>query len=148
MKVGELVEDFEALGQSGDPIRLSTLLAKGPVVLFFYPKAMSAGCTAQACRFRDLTSEFERLGAAVVGISPDSVAGQAEFDQARRLKIPLAADPGRIIAKQFGVARPGRLPIRRVTFVIGENGRVVRRIASEVDMESHADEALEALEAR
>ncbi len=145
MREGDPVQDFEAVDHRGKAVRLSDLLLQGPVVLFFYPKAMSPGCTAEACRFRDLSGEFAGRGATVLGISPDSVEGQARFAQANQLGMPLLADPDRRIAKRFGVGRLFGLPVRRVTFVIGRDGRVIRRIASPLDMDQHADEALIAL---
>src|SRR5580704_16151250 len=81
MQTGELVPDFELPDQDGVPRRLSTLLADGPVVLFFYPAAMTPGCTKEACHFRDLAGEFAAIGAQPVGISADGVDKQKQFDE-------------------------------------------------------------------
>ena len=145
MKVGDVVDDFEALDQTGTPVRLSDLLLKGPVVLFFYPAALTYGCTKEACHFRDLAAEFEAAGAQRVGISADGVEKQARFDEKHGLGYPLLSDPDRTIAGQFGVKRMGPLMNKRSTFVIGQAGTLLREIASELSMDAHADEALEAL---
>lgn len=147
MNEGDEVPDFEAVDQHGEPVRLSEVLADGPVVLFFYPKAMTKGCTAESCHFRDLAGELAAVGARVVGISADTVERQARFDAEHRLEMPLLSDPDRSIAAVFGVKRPGPLLNRRMTFVIGTDRRVRAVIRSEVSMDRHADRALEVLRA-
>jgi peroxiredoxin Q/BCP len=148
MRVGDVVADFEAVDQHGRSVRLSELGAGGSVVLFFYPRAFSTGCTAEACHFRNLRGEFAALSATPVGISTDSVDDQAEFDRTNGLGIPLLSDPKRSIARQFGVRRPGPVFNRRATFVIGPDLRVMAVLESEFNMEMHADEALEILRAQ
>ena len=90
MQTGDEVPDFELPDQDGAPRRLSALLADGPVVLFFYPAAMTAGCTKEACHFRDLAAEFAAAGVQRVGISRDSVAKQKEFSDKPLLRLPAA----------------------------------------------------------
>lgn len=148
MKPGDHIEDFEAVDQTGKAVRLSELTASGPVVLFFYPKAMTKGCTAESCHFRDLSSDFKAVGAQAVGISADSVERQAKFDDKHGLGLQLLSDPDRSIASLFGVKRPGPLFNRRMTFVIGSDRRVIEVIKSEISMDSHADRALEVLKDR
>jgi peroxiredoxin Q/BCP len=145
MDVGDTVEDFESIDQRGEPVRLSDQLAKGPVVLFFYPKAMTAGCTAEACHFRDLSAEFARVGATPIGISGDSVDAQAEFDRRNSLGVTLLSDADSHISKMFGVKRPGPLGLRRTTFVIDPDSTIKKVISSEFNMDTHADEALAVL---
>lgn len=145
MQMGDRVEDFEARDQHGSRVRLSELTADGPVVLFFYPKAMTAGCTAEACHFRNLDAEFRQRGARAVGISADSVERQAEFDRRNDLGLTLLADTDRSIARHFDVKRPGPLGLKRTTFVIDTELTVRAIISSEFNMEMHADEALEVL---
>ncbi|MDX1509983.1 MAG: peroxiredoxin [Nitriliruptorales bacterium] len=147
MDTGDTVPDFEATTDSGDTITLSGLLADGPVVLFFYPKADTAGCTAQACHFRDLGAEFEAAGAQRIGISADSVKSQRRFREKNDFDYPLIADTSGEIARIFGTKRAGPLPPRRQTFVIDTDFTVLERIASEVDMDVHADRALAVLQA-
>ncbi|MFI6783096.1 peroxiredoxin [Micromonospora sp. NPDC050276] len=146
--VGDVVQDFELPDETGTPRRLSEFLATGPVVLFFYPAAMTRGCTAESCHFRDLAAEFTALGATRVGISRDSVAKQAEFSQLHGFDYPLLSDADGTVAQQFGVRRRvplGPLSMKRMTFVIGTDRRVIEVIHSEVSMNDHADRALRAL---
>ncbi len=139
---GSVAEDFELPDQSGHPRRLSSLLDAGPVVLFFYPAAMSSGCTQEACHFRDLTAELAAVGAQPIGISTDSVAKQQEFDERHRLGYPLLSDEDGSVATSLGVKRRFVTPVKRVTLVIGANREVKKVISSEFSMATHADQAL------
>jgi thioredoxin-dependent peroxiredoxin len=147
---GDLVDDFELPDETGTPRKLSDFLASGPVVLFFYPAAMTAGCTAESCHFRDLAKEFADVGAVRVGISRDSVSKQKQFADKHGFGYPLLSDPDGTIARRFGVRRGlalGPLVTKRMTFVIGTDRRVLDVIHSEVSMAAHADRALAALRA-
>jgi peroxiredoxin Q/BCP len=152
MNIGDSVPDFELPDQHGTPQRLSELLAKGPVVLFFYPAAMTPGCTKEACHFRDLAAEFNEAGVQRVGISFDDVSKQKQFADKHGFDYPLLSDTDGTVARIFGVAR-GKLGqvlgarVKRWTFAIGQDSRVVAVIHSEVNMETHADSALAALRA-
>ncbi|MCB0978069.1 MAG: peroxiredoxin [Acidimicrobiales bacterium] len=146
MQVGDAVPDFELDDQDGNRWRLSERLVDGPVVLFFYPAAMTAGCTKEACHFRDLAAEFGAVGAQRVGISLDGVDTQKEFSDKHGFDYPLLADTAGKVARIFGVKRPiGMLKVRRQTFVIGADGILVGKVGSELNMDRHADEALEIL---
>ena len=142
MRPGDSVPDFELPAQDGRPVRLSEELARGPVVLFFYPRAMTPGCTKVSCHFRDLEAEFAAVGAIRLGISADPVDRQRQFSEKHGFDFPLLSDPDRVVARQYGVKRPGPLFNRRATFVIGSDGRLLAQINSEIDMARHADEAL------
>jgi peroxiredoxin Q/BCP len=142
MRPGDPVPDFELPAQDGQPVRLSEELSRGPVVLFFYPRAMTPGCTKESCHFRDLEAEFAAVGASRLGISTDPVQRQRQFAEKNGFEFPLLSDPDRVVARQYGVKRPGPLFNRRATFVIGADGLLVAEIRSEVDMAKHADEAL------
>ena len=149
MQVGDQVPDFELPDQTGTPRKLSALLAGGPVVLFFYPAAMTSGCTRESCHFRDLKSEFEAVGAQRVGISADTVEKQAQFADKHTFDYPLLSDPDRKVAEIFGVKRSiSLLKVKRHTFVIDTDRTVLAVIKSEVNMNTHADRALEVLRAR
>lgn len=150
MRQGDQAPDFELPDQTGTPRRLSTMLADGPVVLFFYPAAMTTGCTAESCHFRDLAAEFAELGAQRVGISRDGVETQQSFDQAHSLGYPLLSDEDGAVAEQFGVKRSVLtvLPVKRRTFVIGTDRRIRLVVSSEVRMAVHADRALAELRPR
>lgn len=146
--MGDVVDDFELPDESGVVRRLSGLLESGPVVVFFYPAAMTPGCTAESCHFRDLVAEFAAVGARVVGISRDPVERQAEFARRYGFGYPLLSDVDGVVARAFGVRRRlplGSLSTRRMTFVVGTDRRVVEVIHSEVSMTRHADRALRAL---
>jgi peroxiredoxin Q/BCP len=119
------------------------------VVLFFYPAAMSKGCTVEACHFRDLAREFKAVGGQPIGISGDTVQRQAEFAEKHTLGYPLLADPDGSVREQFGVKRDiAMLPTKRVTFVIDTDRRVIEVVKSEIRMSAHADRALDALRRR
>lgn len=144
MKAGDEVHDFELPDQDGNLRSLSGLLANGPVVLFFYPAAMTSGCTRESCHFRDLAAEFEQAGVQRVGISMDPVTKQKRFADMHAFDYPLLSDSDGTVARAFGVKRIGPLPVKRTTFVIGTDHRVIDVIASELNMNVHADRALAA----
>ena len=150
MQVGDVVPDFELPDETGTPRRLTDLLAGGPVVLFFYPAAMTTGCTKESCHFRDLKSEFAAVGAQRVGISADTVDKQREFSETHTFDYPLLSDPDRVVAESLGVKRMLRIvgPNRRTTFVIDTDRKVLAVFDSQVNMNSHADKALEVLRQR
>jgi thioredoxin-dependent peroxiredoxin len=143
----EIAPDFDAVDQTGQTVTLSALLARGPVALFFYPRAFTPVCTSQSCHFRDLAAEFAAVGAQPVGISADTVDRQASFAQQHQLGFPLLSDRDRVIARAFGVKRPGPLFNKRKTFVVGTDRRVLAEISGELDAKVHADRALEVLRA-
>ncbi|MDW4904106.1 peroxiredoxin [Streptomyces sp. ADMS] len=148
VNVGDKIEDFELPDESGASRRLSELLADGPIVLFFYPAALTPGCTAEACHFRDLAAEFAAVGARPVGISGDSVDRQQEFAQSHTLGMPLLSDADGTVRELFGVKRGfSMMPTKRVTFVIAEDRTVLEVVTSELRMNTHADRALDALRA-
>ncbi|MER7056995.1 MULTISPECIES: peroxiredoxin [unclassified Streptomyces] len=146
--VGDTVEDFALPDETGTSRRLSELLADGPVVLFFYPAALTPGCTAEACHFRDLAAEFAAAGAHPVGVSGDPVERQREFAGRHTLGMPLLSDADGAVRELFGVKRGFSLaPTKRVTFVIGQDRTLIEAVRSELRMNTHADRALAALRA-
>lgn len=152
LNVGDTAPDFDLPDPDGNRVRLGELLAAGPVVVFFYPAAMTSGCTAESCHFRDLAAEFAELGARRVGISTDPVEKQREFTKVNNLDYPVLSDPEATVTSAFGVSR-GKLlsslsPTKRQTFVIDTDGTVLEIVKSEVRMQEHADGALRALRAR
>ncbi len=149
MQVGEVVADFELPDETGKPTRLSELLLNGPVVLFFYPAAMTAGCTRESCHFRDLKADFEAVGAQRVGISADGVDKQRQFSEKHSFDYPLLSDADRTVAQSLGVKKMFRIgPNRRTTFVIDTDRKLLAVIDSQTNMNVHADEALNLLRAR
>ncbi|MCX6484059.1 MAG: peroxiredoxin [Mycobacterium sp.] len=151
MKRGDRVPEFELPDQTGTVRSLTALLADGPIVLFFYPAAMTPGCTKEACHFRDLAAEFDAVGASRVGISTDGVDKQARFADSQRFDYPLLSDRDGSVAEIFGVKRGllGKLlPVKRTTFVIDTDRSVLDVISSELNMDTHADKALATLRSR
>jgi thioredoxin-dependent peroxiredoxin len=151
MNVGAKAPDFALRDENGQLRHLHDFLEDGPAVLFFYPAAMTSGCTAEACHFRDLASEYRDAGAQRIGISLDPVSRQKEFSEKHSFDYPLLSDEDGTVARQFGVKR-GLLaklaPVHRKTFVIGQDRTILEIIKSETRMNAHADRALEVLAAR
>ncbi|HLI15680.1 MAG TPA: peroxiredoxin [Acidimicrobiales bacterium] len=148
MRTGEVVPAFELADQHGRLRSLDELVRKGPVVLFFYLAALTPGCTAEACHFRDLVERFGAVGAEPVGISPDPVERLRRFAEVHGIHFPLLSDPDGAVAAALGARRPigvGPLRTRRMTFVIGTDRRVLGVIRSELRTALHADRALEVL---
>jgi len=144
--VGDQAPDFTLVDQGGRPLTLSALLTHGPVVLFFYPAAMTTGCTKECRHFRDLGADFMALGAQRVGISMDDTERQAQFTQKNQLDYPLLADVGGRVASLYGVKRSlSLLKVKRTTFVIATAASIIDIITSEFNMDAHAERALDAL---
>lgn len=149
MREGLPAPDFTLEDQDGHPVRLSGFQGH-PVVLFFYPRAGTSGCTVEVREFRDAYAEFQRLGVAVVGASPDTVKAQKKFQQQESLPFPLLADATRAVAELYGVVKEKNMYGRKVTGVarttvlIGRDG-VVRRVLGRVKPEGHAAEVLAAI---
>ncbi|WP_037321077.1 peroxiredoxin [Amycolatopsis orientalis] len=149
MDQGDIAPDFTLPDDKGEERTLSDFLSSGPVVLFFYPAAMTSGCTAESCHFRDLAAEFAEVGAHRVGISPDAVAKQQEFSAKHGFDYPLLSDVDGVVARQFGVWRKfSPLHAKRHTFVIDTDRKVLEVIKSELKFTVHADKALAALRER
>ncbi len=145
---GSTVPDLDVTTHEGTSTTLRQLADGRCLVVFFYPKAFTGGCTAEACHFRDLAAEFEQAGAQRLGVSRDDVDKQAAFASEHGFDYPLLADADGAVAKAFGAKRPGPLWSKRQTFVLGPDLEVLGVIASETDMEKHADEALALLRDR
>lgn len=140
---GKPAPDFELESDSGERVTLSSFRGR-PVVLYFYPKSDTPGCTRQACGIRDAYGEFERRGAVVLGISSDRQARQAKFKAKYELPFTILADPEREAGEAYGVAKPDGGGFERSTFVIDAEG-VVARIMRRVNPDQHAQQVLEAL---
>ena len=152
MREGEEAPDFELPDQDGRNVRLSSLRGRR-VVLYFYPAAMTAGCTAQACAIRDRRAELDSAGAVVLGVSPDPPKRLRKFADAHGLTFTLLADEAHEVANLYGtwVRRRSKLPIprygmERSTFVIGPDGRI-ERILRRVDPSEHDALVLRGLQA-
>jgi thioredoxin-dependent peroxiredoxin len=146
VKVGSVAPNFTLPSQSGEMVSLEDFLGHKPVVLFFYPKDDSPGCTKQACAFRDDYEEFGKLDAEVIGISSDSVESHRSFAAKHRLPYTLVSDEGAKVRKLYGVPNTLGLFPGRVTYVIDREGIVRYIFSSQVGIDRHVEDALEALE--
>jgi len=145
LKVGDRAPDFTLTDERGLPRSLKNYLGKSPVVLYFYPKDFTPGCTAEACSFRDDYKLYEQKGAVVVGVSLDSVESHARFSEHYNLPFTLLSDNKKEAAKAYGVLVLGGLLAKRVTFIIDRSGSIAA-IFSRVDVKQHSQEVLKALE--
>src|SRR6516162_2725351 len=151
LKVGQKAPDFTALNDLGEKVKLSDLKGK-KVVLYFYPKDDTPGCTREACAFRDQHAALKKLGAAVVGISADDVESHQQFRDKYRLNFPLLADPDHEVAEKYGVWREKNMygkkfmGIQRSTYLIDADGKVAKLWKS-VKVDGHDEQVLAALKA-
>jgi peroxiredoxin Q/BCP len=144
LRVGDRAPDFTLPSSSG-PVRLADVLRSTAVVLYFYPRDETAGCTAEACAFRDSYEVFTQAGAEVIGVSDDTVESHRSFAAHHRLPFQLLADPGGEVRRLYGVsAWLGLLP-GRVTFVIDRHGIVRHVFDSQFQATRHVAEALETI---
>lgn len=151
IKVGAMAPDFELPDDRGGQLRLSAFRG-GPVVLYFYPKDNTSGCTAEAIAFTALAPEFSAIGATVLGISPDSPMSHAKFKQKHKLSVRLAADEGKQVLTKYGVwvkkSMYGRdyMGVERTTLLVDAGGRIAE-IWRRVKVPGHAEAVLAAAKA-
>ena len=149
LKIGDQAPDIQVHTDTGDDFRLSEMKGKR-VVLYFYPRADTPGCTVEACEFRDDIKAFGKKGAAVIGVSPDKPAAQAKFKEKYDLPFTLLADQDRAAAEAYGVYKEKNMygkkvmGIERTTFVIGPDGKI-EKIYQKVKAKGHAAEVLAGL---
>ncbi len=146
IKVGSTIPAFTLPDQNGKLFNINSVLGKKNMVIYFYPKDDSPGCTAQACAFRDQFEVFSEADAVIIGISSQSVKSHKAFAEKHRLSFTLLSDEGSKIRKQFGVPTNllGLLP-GRVTYVADKSGKVIYTFNSQLQTEKHVDEALRIL---
>jgi peroxiredoxin Q/BCP len=146
---GQRAPAFALAADDGTKVRLADLKGK-PVVLYFYPRDDTPGCTREACAFRDQSPALKKLGAVVLGVSTDSVESHARFRDKHRLNFPLLADVDHAVAEKYGAWREKNmygkksLGIQRSTYLIGADGKVAK-VWKRVNVDGHDDEVLEAL---
>jgi peroxiredoxin Q/BCP len=149
LEPGQPAPDFTLPDQDGRPVSLSSRRGS-KVVLYFYPKDDTPGCTKEACAFRDARADYEKLGAQVLGISPDTAASHRKFADKYGLPFTLLADPDKTVCQAYGVWKEKTLygkksmGVERTTVLIDENG-VIRRVFPRVRVEGHSEKVLEAL---
>ena len=150
LSAGQAAPKFKLPTSMGETIALADFIGKQRVILFFYPKADTPGCTTEACGFRDALPRFDQSQVAVLGISPDPVEDVTKFAQKFHLNFPLLADADHAVAEAYGVWREKTLygkrywGVARTTFVIGTDGRI-ERVFEGVKPEGHEREVLEAI---
>lgn len=147
VQVGDSAPDFALPTQNGEPVRLSDFLGKQAVVLYFYPKDNTTGCTAEACAFRDSYEVFKDAGAEVIGVSSDSEESHQEFAAQHRLPFVLLSDRNGELRRQYGVPTTFGLLPGRVTYVIDKQGIVRHIFSSQINVQKHVTDALETLRA-
>ena len=140
---GQEAPDFDLLSDEGERVRLSDFRGR-PVVLYFYPRDDTSGCTAQACGIRDVYDDFRERGAVVLGVSADTQASHVRFKEKYELPFTLLADPERTTGEAYGVADADGRTFERSTFVVDADGKVAR-VMRRVDPRSHAADVLAAL---
>jgi peroxiredoxin Q/BCP len=143
--VGSVAPDFTLPSQWGEMVSLGDSLGKRPMVLFFYPKDNTLGCTKEVCAFRDSFEELGNLDAEVIGISSDSVASHKGFAEKHKLPFTLLSDQGGKVRKLYGVPNSFGLFPGRVTYVIDKEGVVRNIFSSQIEVEKHVEEALKSL---
>ncbi len=145
LAVGDRAPEFALEDQEGKLVRLSDLCARGPLVLYFYPKDHTLGCTKESCSFRDHYADFRARGAEIYGVSADGRESHELFRNNHRLPFPLLSDPGGKVAASYGVKKLLGLFPGRQTFVIDGSGTVRMKFSSALTFEEHVEKALSAL---
>jgi thioredoxin-dependent peroxiredoxin len=145
VSVGSKAPNFALSSQSGEMVSLKDFLGKKPVVLFFYPKDDTLGCTKEVCAFRDSFEEFRKLDTEVIGICSDSVESHISFAEKHSLPFSLLSDEGGKVRKLYGVPNTFGIFPGRVTYIIDEEGVVRHIFASQLGVERHVEEALKGL---
>ncbi|MDE3067988.1 MAG: peroxiredoxin [Verrucomicrobiota bacterium] len=144
-RAGEAAPLFTGQDQHGKTVRLADLVGKKIVLLYFYPKSFTPGCTKEACGFRDRMAGLKKDNVEVIGVSFDTVARQQQFTDRYRLNFPLLGDPDGKIADLYGVRMGDRKMARRVSFLIGLDGRIVH-VTDSPDPEAHFEQMKRAID--
>jgi len=146
VKAGDSAPEFEAVTSEGTKLGLKDLVGKKNIVLYFYPKDDTPGCTKEACSFRDNIQAVRKMGAEVVGVSVDGVESHKKFTSKYNLPFPLISDKEKRIATAYGVLKDTGTSASRVTFIIDKSGKVAK-VFPTVDVTKHTQEVIEALKA-
>lgn len=151
LQEGEAAPDFSLPSSTGQTIRLSDYAGKSPVVIYFYPRADTPGCTTEACGFRDALVNYKKAGIAVFGISPDPIEEVSKFSQKYQLNFPLLADADHSVCEKYGVWQQKQMAGRqymgaaRTTFVLGKDGKICH-VFEKVKPAGHEQQVLEWIE--
>jgi peroxiredoxin Q/BCP len=139
LEVGERAPEFTLPDQNGQDHSLTQLLSLGAVVLYFYPADFTPGCTAQACKLRDMHAEVQRAGLRVVGVSPQSPESHGKFRDKYQLPFTLLSDPQKTVIKMYGVNGPLGIGVRRVTYLIDSGRRIRDVVLADFRIARHAE---------
>ncbi len=139
LQVADIAPEFTLPNEDDVPVSLASLLTDGPLVLYFYPADFTPVCTMQACAFRDRYKDIEQAGVRIVGVSPQSAASHRRFRDMFSLPFPLLHDENREVIKAFGVEGFFGLGVRRATFLIGQDRRILERVVADLLLGSHMD---------
>ena len=148
LRVGDFAPDVSAEDSDGKAWSLTDALGRGEVVMYFYPADFTPVCTREACAFRDVYTELDAANVQIVGISPQGAASHQRFREQYALPFPLLADERKEIVRAFGVDGPFGFGVRRVTFLIGTDRRIVNRVVADFSVGSHMDLIKEVIAAR
>lgn len=147
LEVGAKAPAFELPDQDGRKHTLNSLLAEGPLILYFYPADFTPGCTKEACSFRDLHQDLVKAKLRVVGVSPQDVASHRRFADKHGLNFPLLADPEKAVVKAYGLDGPLGFGVRRGTYLIGTDGRIKDAVLADLRIGAHEAFVRQAIEA-
>ena len=145
LKVGDIAPDFSLLDEHGLPVSLKDYLGKKIVILYFYPKDFTPGCTAEACSFRDDYKIYRDKDAVVIGVSFDSIDSHSKFSNEYKLPFSILSDRNKEVAKTYGALGIGGILTKRMTFIINKDGKITH-IFPKVDVKHHSEEVMKALE--
>lgn len=148
LKIGDTAPDFKLADEEGKLFVLHEELRKGPIVLYFYPRDFTAGCTAEACGFRDSYDSFASGGYQVVGVSSDNAERHRRFKDSNKLPFRLLTDADRSVARSFGIGKAFGIIPGRVTFVISGEGKIQQVFESLTNIRGHVASALETIKGR
>ena len=145
LKIGDQVPDFSLPNEKGEMVHLKELIGQKPLIIYFYPKDDTPGCTREACSFRDHYEQFEGNNALIFGISSDKEESHLKFKSKHRIPYQLLSDRNSLVAKKFGVKKHFGILPGRVTFVINESGKICHVINSQFTPDRHVKESLKVL---
>jgi len=145
LKVGDRAPDFSLRDERGLPVSLKNYLGSKVVVLYFYPKDFTSGCTAEACSFRDSYKLYQDKGAVVIGVSVDTVESHSKFSEKYNLPFSILSDDNKEVARAYGVLGIGGFLAKRITFIINKEGKITH-VFPKVDVKQRNEEVLRALE--
>jgi peroxiredoxin Q/BCP len=137
LKKGTQAPEFDLVDQDGKRHTLQSLLAKGPLILYFYPADFTPGCTKEACTFRDLQNDLVRARLRVVGVSPQDAESHKKFAAKHNLNFPLLADPDKTVIKAYDLDGPLGFGVRRGTYLIGRDGRIQDGVLADLRIGEH-----------